>query len=117
MARDLGLAEARALVQRAVDKAEQLGLRGAVAVSEATHNDLRRLVELWGGLLKRFGGPFLVGEWSIADAFYTPVATRFVTYGVKLSDFGDRGEVGAYMEALLQTPAYQAWLEGALAEA
>jgi uncharacterized protein GlcG (DUF336 family) len=34
--RDLRLAEARALVQRAVDKAEQLGLRGAVAVVGAT---------------------------------------------------------------------------------
>jgi uncharacterized protein GlcG (DUF336 family) len=33
---DLGLAEARALVQRAVDKAEQLGLRGAVAVVGAS---------------------------------------------------------------------------------
>ena len=34
--RDLGLAEARALVQRAVDKAEQLRLRGAVAVVGAS---------------------------------------------------------------------------------
>ena len=34
--RDLGLAEARTLVQRAVDKAEQLGLRGAVAVVGAS---------------------------------------------------------------------------------
>jgi len=34
--RDLSLAEARALVQRAVDKAEQLGLRGAIAVVGAT---------------------------------------------------------------------------------
>jgi uncharacterized protein GlcG (DUF336 family) len=33
---DLGLAPARALVQRAVDKAEQLGLRGAVAVVGAS---------------------------------------------------------------------------------
>ncbi len=33
---DLGLAGARALVQRAVDKAEQLGLRGAIAVVGAT---------------------------------------------------------------------------------
>ncbi len=33
---DLGLAEAQALVQRAVDKAEQLGLRGAIAVVGAT---------------------------------------------------------------------------------
>jgi len=34
--RDLDLAQARALVRRAVDKAEQLGLRGAVAVVGAT---------------------------------------------------------------------------------
>src|SRR5580700_10331111 len=34
--RDLGHAEARALVRRAVDKAEQLGLRGAVAVVGAS---------------------------------------------------------------------------------
>ena len=34
--RDLGLASARALIQRAVDKAEQLGLSGAVAVVGAT---------------------------------------------------------------------------------
>jgi uncharacterized protein GlcG (DUF336 family) len=33
---DLGLAEARALVRRAVDKAEQLGLRGAIAVVGAS---------------------------------------------------------------------------------
>jgi uncharacterized protein GlcG (DUF336 family) len=33
---DLGLAHARALVQRAVDKAEQLGLRGAIAVVGAS---------------------------------------------------------------------------------
>lgn len=34
--RDLGLVEARALVQRAVDKAEQLGLRGGIAVVGAS---------------------------------------------------------------------------------
>src|SRR3954466_14458873 len=34
--RDLSLAQARTLVQRAVDKAEQLGLRGAVAVVGAS---------------------------------------------------------------------------------
>jgi len=89
-------------------------------LSEATHDNIRRIVKLCADLLgrpERAGGPFLLGEWSIADAFYTPVATRFVSYGVKLSDFGDRGEVGAYMEALLETPAYLAWLEGAKAEA
>ena len=88
-------------------------------LSEATHKDIRRIVKLCGQLLSRPGrsGAFLLGAWSIADAFYTPVATRFVTYGVRLSDFGDRGEAANYMETLLQTPEYLAWLEGARAEA
>jgi glutathione S-transferase len=50
-----------------------------------------------------------VGAWSIADAFFTPVATRFRTYGVALSDFGDTGMAAAYVEALLSTPEYLAW--------
>ena len=88
-------------------------------LSEATHTDIRRIVALWSQLRSRFAGAgeFLVGPWSIADAFFTPIATRFHTYGVKLSDFGDRGEAGAYAEALLATPEYAAWLEGARAEA
>jgi glutathione S-transferase len=78
-------------------------------LSPATHKDLRRLAELWGGLLDRFGGPFLAGEWSIADAFFTPVATRLRTYGVKLSDFGDDGRGGAYVQRLLETPEFREW--------
>ena len=80
-----------------------------VALSEATHKDLRRLVAQWSELLTRYGGPFLVGPWSIADAFYTPVATRIRTYGVKLSDFGDTGACGHYAERLLETPEFLAW--------
>jgi glutathione S-transferase len=83
----------------------------AVTLSEATHKDIRRIVELWNGLRERFKdrGPFLLGDWSIADAFYTPVATRFRTYGVQLSDFGDRGEAGRYAETLLETGEFKAW--------
>ncbi len=81
------------------------------SLSEATHRDIRRVVQLWNDLRGRFAGrgPFLLGEWSIADAFYTPVATRFRTHGVQLSDFGDRGEAGRYGEALLETPEFKAW--------
>jgi glutathione S-transferase len=85
-------------------------------VSEATHIDLRRIVELWGGLLGRFRGPFLVGGWSIADAFFTPVATRLRSYGLRLSDFGDTGPCGAYAQRLLQTPEFLAWEKDALAD-
>jgi glutathione S-transferase len=83
-------------------------------LSEATHKDVRRIVALWNEMLARFGGPYLAGaEWGIADAFYTPVATRFRTYGVMLSDFGDSGAAGEYAERLLQRPEFQAWAAGA----
>ena len=93
-----------------------LGLRQHVEVSEATHIDLRRLVELWSGCLSRFGGAFLVGEWSIADAFYTPVATRLRSYGLLLSDYGDQGACAAYAERLLQAPEFLDWEKAALAD-
>ena len=81
----------------------------AAELSEATQKDIRRIVRLWNELLARSGGPFLAGEWSIADAFYTPVATRFRTYGVRLTDYGDAGPAGAYCERLLETPEFLAW--------
>jgi glutathione S-transferase len=86
-------------------------------LSEATQDNIRRIVHLCADLRRQSGGSYLFGAWSIADAFLTPIATRFRTYGVKPSDYGDRGEVGTYMEALLETPEYLAWENGALAGA
>ncbi|HEY2482833.1 MAG TPA: glutathione S-transferase family protein [Caulobacteraceae bacterium] len=91
--------------------------RSRIDVAEATAGNIRRIVALWSNLLARFGGPFLTGQWSIADAFYTPVATRFRTYGLRLSDFGDEGAAGAYATRLLETPEFLEWEKGALAEA
>jgi len=94
-----------------------LSLRAEHDVSELTHQDLRRLVELWSGLLTRFGGPWLLGaEWSIADAFFTPVATRLRSYGLRLSDYGDQGPCGAYASRLLATPEFLEWEKDALAD-
>ncbi|MET3666342.1 glutathione S-transferase family protein [Caulobacter sp. 1776] len=84
-------------------------------ISEATQKDVRKIVERWNQLLARSGGPFLLGEWSIADAFYTPVATRFRTYEIALSDHGDAGAATAYGERLLATPAFLDWEREALA--
>jgi glutathione S-transferase len=78
-------------------------------LSEATHKDLRRIVELWSGMLDQFGGPFLAGDWSIADAMFTPVATRLRTYGVRLGDFGDDGKCGEYASRLLEQPEFLGW--------
>lgn len=76
--------------------------------------DVRRIVTVWNDLLARFSGPFLGGAWSIADAFYTPVATRFETYGVELAEYGDPGPASAYCERLLRGSEYLDWKAGAL---
>ena len=94
-----------------------LSLRTTLSIVEATASDVRRTVALWSSLLTRFGGPFLIGDWSIADAFFTPVATRFRSYGVRLSDYGDLGPAGAYAERLLETPEFLDWEKAALADA
>ncbi|MBE7217902.1 MAG: glutathione S-transferase N-terminal domain-containing protein [Caulobacteraceae bacterium] len=85
-------------------------------MTEPTRAEIRRMVELWSGLRSRFAGagPFLVGPWSIADAFFTPVATRFRSYGVALSDFGDTGAAGEYASLLLAQPEYLEWERAAL---
>ncbi len=87
-------------------------------LSEATANDIHRIVRLWHDLRARYKteGDYLLGQWSIADAFYTPVATRFRGYGVRLSDYGDTGLAGAYGEALLETPEFLEWEQAARAE-
>lgn len=79
------------------------------ALSPQGEADVARIVQIWRELLARSGGPFLLGEWSIADAFYTPVATRFRTYQADLSALGDDGTAAAYAARLLATPEFLAW--------
>ena len=83
----------------------------------ALHADLRRMVELWRDLRGRFGagGPYLFGAWSVADAFFTPVAARMRHFQVDLTAFGDvDGVAAAYRDALLNDPLFLEWT--ALAE-
>ena len=46
--------------------------------------DIARIQAIWSDCLARSGGPLLFGAFSIADAFFAPVVTRFRTYGVDL---------------------------------
>ena len=75
--------------------------------------DIARIQAIWQESRSRFGasGPFLYGAFSIADAMYAPVVTRFQTYGV-----GMTGVVAAYAREILQLPALRAWVEQAHAE-
>jgi glutathione S-transferase len=70
--------------------------------------DIARIQALWNDCRSRFGqgGPFLFGHFTIADAFYAPVVTRFVTYDVELD-----AVARAYRDAVLALPAMKAWTE------
>jgi glutathione S-transferase len=90
----------------------------AIQLTEATQADVRKMIRLWRTLKLRFGasGPFLLGDWSIVDAYFTPVATRFRTYGVDLAQHGDTGAAAEYSALLLQQPEFLEWERLALAE-
>jgi glutathione S-transferase len=73
--------------------------------------DIDRIQVIWAECLQAYGGPFLFGKISMADAMYAPVVSRFRTYGVKLD-----GELMSYAERVWDLPAMQEWREAALAE-
>jgi glutathione S-transferase len=77
----------------------------------AVKNDVDRIVSMWSGLLAEYKGPMLFGAFSIADAFYAPVATRFRTYGIPLP-----ASVVAYVDRVIALPGVAAWIHDALAE-
>lgn len=75
--------------------------------------DIARIFDLWRDTRARFGagGPFLFGDFSIADAMYAPVVTRFLTYGVEMD-----GPCSGYARAVMELPAMKEWVEAAKAE-
>jgi glutathione S-transferase len=76
--------------------------------------DIDRIDEIWMDCRCRFGstgGPWLFGEYSIADAMFAPVVLRFNTYRAQLSD-----TARWYMAAALENPALQEWISAAQIE-
>lgn len=82
-----------------------------VATSPAAAADIARVQALWSAALAHSAGPFLFGDFGIADAFYAPVATRFRSYAVPLS-----ADCAAYCDALYALPAMQQWCAEAARE-
>ncbi len=75
--------------------------------------EVARIEAIWSECRARNanGGPFLFGAFSIADAMYAPVASRFRTYGVGL-----HGAAADYIDTILALPAMQEWIADAHAE-
>ena len=76
----------------------------ARTISAAAQANVKRIDEMWTDCRARFGGPFLLGKFSAADAMYAPVVARFHTYGIKVGR-----EALAYMETMMALPAWADW--------
>lgn len=82
--------------------------------SEALRADISRVQDIWIEGRQRFGqeGPYLLGEFGVADIMFAPPAARFVTYGVEV-----RPELRDYHRTLLAHPLLVEWFEAGRREA
>ena len=80
---------------------------------EGVLEDIAQMTDLWSSIRSEYGdgGDFLFGQWCIADAFYTPPAFRFQTFGIPLE-----GKAAAYAESLLAMPEVKEWAAAGIAE-
>ena len=73
--------------------------------------DVDRILTIWRECFTTYGGPYLFGTLTVADAMYAPVVTRFRTYDVPL----DR-DCDAYCERISALPPMIEWTSAAQAE-
>jgi glutathione S-transferase len=83
------------------------------AVTAALEADIERIDEIWNDCRGRFGGagPWLFGEYSVADAMYAPAVLRFNTYAARISQ-----TARWYMATVLEDGPLQEWLQAAKQE-
>ena len=81
--------------------------------SETVLADVARIETIWTEARTRWGakGPWLFGEYTIADAFYAPLATRLVTYGLPTSNIARD-----YVNTTINDTMFKKWRADGLAE-
>jgi glutathione S-transferase len=94
-------------IEASLPEIGQLVMRDKPAVQA----DVKRIVELWSGLLETYKGPMLFGEFSAADAYFAPVCMRFNTYQLPLP-----ANISAYVARVTALPSVQKWIQEALLE-
>ncbi len=84
-----------------------------VGLSSELQNDIARIDALWSGCRDSYGaaGPWLFGEFSLADAMFAPVLFRFQTYGAALSPVS-----AEYLQHGLSDPLMQDWQNACVQE-
>lgn len=83
-----------------------------VALGDELTADIDRVIDIWSDCYHVYGGEWLFGRFSIADAMYAPVALRLRTYGINLPESASH-----FPRRLLKSPAMQEWLAAAEVEA
>jgi len=78
-----------------------------VSLPDELTSDIDRIIAIWTDCHRRYGeiGPWLFGDFSIADAMFAPVVLRFRTYGINLNE-----SAGIYAQRLLESEVMQEWL-------
>jgi glutathione S-transferase len=88
----------------------EVGAR-VLAEDAAVRADLARMISLWQDALAGSGGPFLFGDYSIADAYFAPVVMRIRTYALPVP-----ADLAAYIDRAVAAKGTAAWIADALAE-
>jgi glutathione S-transferase len=73
--------------------------------------DAARVMTIWRERLAASGGPFLFGSFSIADAMFAPVTTRFTSYEVEMDPVSRK-----YVDTVQALPSFKKWLAEAVLE-
>ncbi len=84
-----------------------------IDMTSELQDDISRIDSLWTSLISKYSvrGPWLFGEFSIADCMFAPVVFRFNTYNPELSE-NSRG----YTKTMLAHPALKLWFKQAKEE-
>ncbi|MBN8292597.1 glutathione S-transferase [Rhodobacter sp. NTK016B] len=83
------------------------------APPEPVLRDLARLALIWDWARQETGstGPWLCGDYSLADVFYAPVAARIAGYNLPVGEAEQ-----AYVAAHLAHPSFRRWREASLSD-
>jgi glutathione S-transferase len=83
----------------------------ASRMTDQGREDAATVDRIWTACIERSGGPYLFGAFTIADAMYAPVVTRFVTYDIPRSVVAE-----TYIQTISSDPHVAAWIAAAHAE-
>ena len=83
----------------------------SIDVDSAVMKDVRRIEQMWDHCLSESGGPFLYGDFSIADAMYAPIVNRLEVYELSKAD-----SVANFSNAITSLEPWKDWVESSFGE-